>query len=399
MLPKYVIKKMVEPFRVPTQYLHECCERQRFNEVLGEYFRKYGHETGDAFKYLTLKQRVEECHSVFFFNEYEDLNIRDLHSVNLCKSPFCKNCQKIIQANRVMRYAPILNSFLDNGLSLYHVVFTVLNCSGSELSNTIDKLFNMFSKLIRYFDGRVKVKGIDFSKFGFKGALRSLECTIKGDDEYHPHLHCIFAFNNEVFLDGDRYIINKFSYDRNGNIKRIFTEFEEFLQKFSYCVVNCKKVTLDEFNKIDLGYDCSADLCYYNYYEVFKYAFKIDLTNFSYNNFKTIYEAFYNRRLIQGYGNMYSISDKIDVDIDDSFVKGYMKTKKYLDEYPRKIGSIKPYQLPRELIENKNTYISGKKIVQNVLNIKDFDEDLKNSCYNDLFIYDNNFLRGEENEF
>lgn len=59
-----------------------------------------------------------------------------------------------------------------------------------------------FSKLTRFINGTVKSSVYNFKSLGYLGCIRSLEITFTGDN-YHPHFHCCFAFDN---LDLNKYM-------------------------------------------------------------------------------------------------------------------------------------------------------------------------------------------------
>lgn len=131
---------------------------------------------------------------------------------NFCRQRICPACQR----RRSLKVAADIAN-IQSVLSDYewlHVVLTVPNCNGEQLTDTVDRLYRCSSELFR--DKRIKQ--------GFKGVLRCLEITYnpKGDYStaedsgglprylsaayYHPHLHCLCAVKKSYFTS--RYYIN-----------------------------------------------------------------------------------------------------------------------------------------------------------------------------------------------
>ncbi len=90
--------------------------------------------------------------------------------------------------------------------------------------------------------------------------------------------------------------------------------------KYGKKKIKAKKINADEIKKLDIGYSCTMDKIEDDeYYEVFKYAFKIsdDERQFmTYENFKVLYKALHKRKVFQSYGEWYNVAG--DDEIDDS---------------------------------------------------------------------------------
>lgn len=228
------------------------------------------------------------------------------------------NCKKLKQAVRIARFKPELEKY-DN---LYHMVLTVPNVSGNELSDAVKRMFKAFRQLIRYINGTDYINGLGLSEWEYQGALRSLEVTYKPWGEYHHHLHVIIKLDGfgENYIDSMK-IRNLYSI-KNGEVKKLFSPQEILLQKLWKLLYDGNRVTKDSIDKLDIGYSCIIDpICDDDYYEIFKYLTKGDggsgepeAENYymSYNNFKDLWKALYRVRQIQGYGCFYNL------EIDDS---------------------------------------------------------------------------------
>ena len=267
---------------------------------------------------------ISNCNNLWLLNVYDTAKVKDFLKTNLCKDRFCNNCKKVKQASRMARFLPEIAK-VSEGLNLYHLTLTVPNCSGSDLRKTVDKMTKSFSMMNRYLRGDKNIRGIDFMKYGYNGAIRSLEVTFKRDS-YHPHFHIMLALD---YKEEEKTHVNSFSM-RHGKMVRKFSNFEILIQKIWYLLMNDVKVTLSHINNIalvrkqheenlveDIGYSCSMDeFQHENYKELFKYmtkSFSDDENYFTFKNFCDLYFQLKGVRQIQGYGCFFRIKD-IDVD-------------------------------------------------------------------------------------
>jgi len=269
---------------------------------------------------------------------------------------FCPNCKKVKQASRMGRFIPEMEKFKEYGL--YHLTLTVPNVGGHQLNNTIKTMFKALSMLIKYLNGTERIKGLDFNKWGFKGAIRSLEVTFK-KDSYHPHLHVAIAMN---LRQSKKVIENQFSFDNSGRkSKRLFTKQEELIQKIWYLLINKQKVTVPNLSELASGYSCTLEKFQdENYQELFKYLTKNDSGTMSYDNFKILYEHLLSVRQIQGYGVFFHIKD--DDSIVDQVDEYYNALLEHLqkEENPERVS-----ETPQDLAnDNEYLLISRKKIFQ-----------------------------------
>ena len=203
-----------------------------------------------------------------------------------------------------------------------------------------------------------KIKGLDFEQYGFEGAIRSLEVTFKGDD-YHPHLHCIIALNSP--LDDNRYIKNTFSRSRKNGYRK-FTEFEILIQKIWYLLNNGLRVTKRSIDDLEIGYSCTIDpVDKKSVHEVFKYMTKSTDEKgnlISYENFKTLREALYKVRQIQGYGCFYNVKD------DDSIIDEADQIYDMFIELLRvKENPLEVCETPEDLLKDNQNKIISRKII------------------------------------
>lgn len=319
-------------------------------------------------KVSTLKNKFQSmsvCNDFWFLDIYEKEKIKDMIATNLCKDKFCANCKKVKQASRMSRFIPHIEKYKDRGL--FHLVLTVPNVDGLELKATINKMFESFPKLIEYFKGKKKIRGIDFAKFNYLGAIRSLEVTFKGDS-YHPHLHVLLCMDYELQKKDQE---NSFSW-RQGVLSRLFSHDEIIIQKIWSLLMNSEKVTKKNIDKLDLGYSCMIDeFKEDDYFELFKYMTKASSSNdvneskslLGYRNFVTLYFSLKSVRQIQGYGCFFRIKD---IDYDDTVLLHWDTFISTLSE-PRQQSN----KLSDLIVDEEYTLISRKRVYQYLRKILD----------------------------
>jgi hypothetical protein len=315
-----------QDLEIELEYTQKIYDRVKYvSPVIAGHFERFAQEESDG-KLSNLAYNIHNCSRSWFFDHYKLQRIKDLKSVSYCHSKFCPNCQKTMQASRLLRFSPALNEMAEK-VDLYHITFTIPNVSAEGLKAGINTLFSGYKQLIRYFNGNICIKGLDFVQYGYEGSLRALEVTynsrkVFAGQEYHPHLHCIFALKKGLVFN--KKITNKFS-NRRGRFDRTFTEMEVLLQKVFYLLANGEQVTLKNIEAVELGYNSvMIKVEKDNYHEIFKYAFKgfsQDHKIMSYEQLKVLYKAFYKRRTIQGYGKFYRLA--VDDSIDESMNEEY----------------------------------------------------------------------------
>ncbi len=305
-------------------YIVKSKKRILRNSEIALYYERLSQDF-DEFSLVEKANRISNCLSYVDFDYYRFQSVKDVKRVNACKDLFCNNCQHKLGIKRFNKYAPFLTE-LSELYDLYHITFTVPNVDSYELKNTLVIMYSKFAYVNQYFQCKRKAKDFDFSQFGFVGAVRNLEITVKnknGKTEYHPHFHCIFLLRKDLDMSGVNY--NVYSYKRNKNEVTAFSDFEIFLQKFWKLIYTGKKFTKENFDSFDLGYSCIAQKASKeDIKEVFKYTvegiFKDDF-ELSYNIFATLYNALHRRKIIQGYGILNKF--KFDINSDDDLINGY----------------------------------------------------------------------------
>lgn len=349
---------------VKKDFLGDIFKNNKYNQdvILDYYFRLHSEDT--TLNLSNKLDNVANCNSWFLLDVYKQQKIKDFKKTNLCKDKFCNNCKKVKQASRLARFVPQIEKIKeDYNLSL--LTLTVPNCNGTNLKDTINKIFKGFKKLNRYLNGDLRIKNLDFSSYGYEGALRSLEITFKGDS-YHPHIHAVVALSKDY--KPQKNIINTYSYSY-GQLTRGFSDFEVLIQKIWFLLMDGQKVTYKAIESLEEGYSCTLDdIDESSYYEVFKYMTKAtdeDKNILTYDNFKTLYYALHRVRQIQGYGVFYNFKDDDSIvdEVDDLYnvYINILKTK----EDPEEVA-----ETPQDLLDDKDyLLISRKKIYSYLKNL------------------------------
>lgn len=223
--------------------LWDIGERIGYTEGIANYYERLSKEVAEPRSsiYLNVADSMRGCHKVFDTLTWNRQKTKAIERVNLCKNKFCSNCVKLIQATRLKRmYGAIREA--ERTKCLYHTVWTVPNVRGEELPQALSAMNDAFSTLVRYFSVRKKIKGLDFSRYGFYAAVKSIECTYKNNGYYHPHFHAIFAFDSPFPTEGD--MINKFSRSNSHPRYAVGEDGEstEVLRTFSEDVVLMQKL-------------------------------------------------------------------------------------------------------------------------------------------------------------
>lgn len=254
--------------------LWDIGERIGYTEGIANYYERLSKEVTEPQSsiYVNIAESMRGCHKVFDTLTWNRQKTKAIERVNLCRNKFCSNCVKLVQATRLKRmYGAIREA--EQTKYLYHTVWTVPNVRGEELPQALSAMNEAFSTLVRYFSGRKKIKGADFSRYGFYAAVKSIECTYKNNGYYHPHFHAIFAFDFPFPTEGD--ITNKFSRSsshpkytvgENGESTealRTFSEDVVFMQKLWRLLYDFRRARDDKVRKLN-----AAGLRYVPYNDV-----------------------------------------------------------------------------------------------------------------------------------
>ena len=289
--------------------------KAKYNIYQAEYYDRMAEDYHDELFHRKAEKTLN-CSKVWHLDYYKKHGIKNIREIIRCNDNFCYVCQSLKAQRRYDLYAPLLKE-LETDYDIYHVIITVPNVTGAKLKWTLDKMTNRFSRLIEYFSGHKKIKGLDFGKYGYAGAVRSLEITTgkrKQYGDFHPHFHCMVVLKKGLNLP--KIVENSFSKTKtqHGEIVRTkFSALEVLLQKIWCLLMLDIPVTKDNLRnmreltegKYKDGFDVVANNARGKYHEIFKYAIKGTYKQekiFSYEDMCCLYDALKNRRTYQTYG-------------------------------------------------------------------------------------------------
>ena len=222
-------------------------------------------------------------------------------SANFCRHRLCPMCQRRKSLKVYSDFCRIYEDLKD--YAFLHLVLTVSNCNGCDLSETIDLMQKCSSRFFNHSD----IKRV------FVGVARCLEVTYNSKTiTFHPHYHCLVAvkksyFTSRYYLKRER-LVNIWSAIwcmRWGNVRKIKDSMID-----SYNLVNGSHLQL---------YVAKADSGALP--EIAKYAVKpldLNLTNKERASvLDVLYMGLKNRRLIQTYGVIKDSAKKLKINLDD----------------------------------------------------------------------------------
>lgn len=351
------MNELFKDIQVTQDFISDIIKNNSYNEKIISYYHKLQKE--EDINLGNKIQSIEECNQFWILDKYEEQKVKDFKRTNLCKDKFCNNCKKVKQASRMTQFIPVLKE-LEKEFDLFHVVLTVPNVEGhssDDLSSTIKRMYDSYRKLNHYLLNLKKIKGLDFTTYGYVGSIRSLEVTFN-KDSYHPHLHCIFVMKKDLELKKRHK--NCFSRSRKNGLRK-FSDLEILIQKIWYLTNNNIKVTQKSISELKEGYSCMIDKVEeQHYFEVFKYMTKSNSDEkelLTYNNFKTLYYSLYRVRQIQGYGILYNLKEDLNLEqVVDNFYNAI------IEELQKKENPLECLETPEEVLNNNYIVISRKKI-------------------------------------
>lgn len=223
-------------------------------------------------------------------------------AANFCRQRLCPACQRRRSLRVYAAMSRVYELATDRGYRFLHVVLTVPNCSGADLSRTIDFLYKQSSLLFRRSDDvhtRAACNSIPGAReirtriaSAFCGVFRALEVTRKegvpvdNPNAFHPHLHCLVAVRKSYFTSR--------SYVKYADLRTVWGA----LTGIENPQIFMGKVT-----------DACAAIA-----EVAKYAVKPFSGEPDIETLEALQVALFNRRLLQNYGVFREWFHEIGVD-------------------------------------------------------------------------------------
>lgn len=235
-------------------------------------------------------KKMLACGTQIGLTENENADGYKVTAANFCRQRLCPNCQRRRSLKTFATMSQVYNIATADGYRFLHIVLTVPNCAGSELSKTIDFLYKKSSLLFRR-SGDIHTRAACNTITGakelrekiakaFRGVFRALEVTrnesvdIENANAFHPHLHCLVAVRKSYFTSRD--------YVRYDDLRKVWSALTgvENVQVFMGKVTdNCAAIA-----------------------EVAKYAVKPFTDDIDIKTLEVLQAALFNRRLTQNYG-------------------------------------------------------------------------------------------------
>lgn len=178
---------------------NEYAKRKKTSEIIQKAYEKIN---------INKAVRMGLCFSrLEFYKKYSVNKITDerlkkemkLIFANSCRVRLCPSCawrrSLKVYANNKKIISEVLK---ENKTSKFiFLTLTLKNCTGEDLSKTIDLLLNSFNNMTR----RKKIK------IAWKGYIRNLEVTYNRQNKmFHPHLHIIILVSSMYYKNKDNYI-------------------------------------------------------------------------------------------------------------------------------------------------------------------------------------------------
>lgn len=142
-------------------------------------------------------ERLVMCANFLHFKIKTD-DTKKLGHMNSCRVRLCPMCAWRRSLKVHAHTKQILDAMKDDYAYVF-LTLTVRNCTGEQLSETIDQMMAAWQRLTQRKAFRTAVKGW----------YRGLEVTHNTDwrdksyDTYHPHFHCLLAVNKRYFKSAE----------------------------------------------------------------------------------------------------------------------------------------------------------------------------------------------------
>lgn len=344
------------------EYTNEILEEIKVKKQVNITYSRYYFKMSKELKNLKVEHdrlqkrsdRIHDCLNLWAWDKYEKNKLLDLKKVNRCmNNRFCPNCKKLDLSKAIHSFKEPFQKLLLDGNYPYLLTLTIPNCKAEDLSDTIDLLNKSFLRLYRGF-GEDSNNTIKFRELEFTACLKALEITYNSHSKtYHPHLHCIVfsKYYNELYFNKNI----KGLYSQKRKTYNYHSQADIHMAKIWTMIVD--KIRLTEKNYFKLTDDPKKlyqvdikEMDEFGIYEVMKYTFKdSDIKNYSV--FKTLVQALENRRIRQGYGELYNLKTEFSDDGEKQDIDEFLETK----ENPTSL-------LTREINELITTYREYRKV-------------------------------------
>jgi len=156
-------------------------------------------KVADSFKRLGYDKkamRIRFCGSFLSFLTNLKTGEKKLHTADFCRERLCPMCQWRKSMKVFHQVSKVMDKAQDENKEIVPIFLTLTlkNCSGNDLSLTLDNVFKGWTLLWK----QRKMERIG------KGWFRALEVTYnKQSDTFHPHIHAILIVDKSYFKGKD----------------------------------------------------------------------------------------------------------------------------------------------------------------------------------------------------
>lgn len=139
--------------------------------------------------------KLFDCGRYLEFKSFKQSGNKKLNRANFCKYRLCPMCSWRRSLKIFGQASQVLDEAKKQGYRFLFVTFTVRNCTGKELRQELDNLYQSLVRLNRLKEIKAVVQG----------TMRVIEITHNIDrmspsfDTYHPHVHLIWAVKPSYF--------------------------------------------------------------------------------------------------------------------------------------------------------------------------------------------------------
>lgn len=255
--------------------------------------------------------RMAECATQLVYNYCPDCDQYTVARTNLCRDRFCPTCNWRLSLQRYINMSRITDKLADEYADAHYsfVTLTVRNCMPHELSDTMNRMYEAWDRLMHR-------KVMLDKDTGAAGWAKSIELTYNPvTHTIHPHYHVLVVWRKRNI---PRWGITKAENDRYE--EKVYQDHAD--QMLSAWVKSCEKSGLEAVidaqnaqsihRKNNAGESMAAAIC-----ETFKYAIKSkQLDEMPYKEFKILVDEIGGKRMVAFGGIIKEIAAQIKVNME-----------------------------------------------------------------------------------
>lgn len=244
-------------------------------------------------------ERMAECSDIVQLQYCHDCDSYQVKRANLCRDKLCPICNWRLSLRRMMSMMSIIDDYTENYVpftprgAYYLITLTVRNCIPNELSNTMDKMYKVYNRIMQRRTIKPKIYAW----------VKAVEYTYNADtDTIHPHYHILMDAELSAATD----IIKYWTSDKE-------IDAEPQAQNISCCTAKDLGTNSDELNENMINRDSIIRAAM----EVSKYICKSsDLLAMPIQTLKSVAEQLNGKRMTSLGGEWRKIAHRLSIDMD-----------------------------------------------------------------------------------